>query len=117
MVDTAGFPKDAFYVVQAAWLDPAVQPMVHLFPYWDWNPGQTVDVCACTNAASVELFLDGESLGPPRAGPRQGAHGGPGRWLTAPARCAPSPMTNRARRRGAGRTPQLWRQRRAVRKG
>ena len=87
MVDTAGFPKDAFYVVQAAWLDPAVQPMVHLFPYWDWNvvqaawldpavqpmvhlfpywdwnPGQTVDVCACTNAASVELFLDGESLG------------------------------------------------------
>ena len=43
------------------------------FPYWDWNPGQTVDVWPCTNAASVELFLDGESLGRPRRDPDKGA--------------------------------------------
>lgn len=60
MVDTAGFPKDAFYLCQAAWRE---QPMVHLFPYWDFNPGQTVDLCVCSNAHSVELFLNGESLG------------------------------------------------------
>src|SRR5699024_4394515 len=35
MIDTAGFPKDAYYVCQAAWLDPETRPMVHLFPYWD----------------------------------------------------------------------------------
>lgn len=63
MIDTAGFPKDAFYVCQAAWLDPAEHPMVHLFPYWDFNPGQCIDLCACTNAASVELFVNGESQG------------------------------------------------------
>lgn len=62
-IDTAGFPKDAYYVVQAAWLDPKTHPMVHLFPYWDFNEGQLIDLCACTNAHSVELFVNGESLG------------------------------------------------------
>ena len=37
--------------------------MVHLFPYWDFNEGQLIDLCACTNAHSVELFVNGESLG------------------------------------------------------
>lgn len=63
MIDTAGFPKDAFYTCQAAWLDPVTHPMVHLLPYWDFNPGQIIDLCACTNAHSVELFVNGESLG------------------------------------------------------
>ena len=62
-IDTAGFPKDAYYVVQAAWLDPKTHPMVHLFPYWDFNEGQLIDLCACTNAHSVELFVNGKSLG------------------------------------------------------
>lgn len=62
-IDTAGFPKDAYYVVQAAWLDPKTHPMVHLFPYWDFNEGQLIDLCACTNAHSIELFVNGESLG------------------------------------------------------
>ena len=62
-VDTAGFPKDAYYIWQAAWTDPAENPMIHLFPYWDHNPGQMVDVRVASNAASVELFLNGKSLG------------------------------------------------------
>ena len=37
--------------------------MVHLFPYWDFNEGQLIDLCACTNAHSVELFVNGKSLG------------------------------------------------------
>ena len=63
MIDTAGFAKDAYYVCQAAWLDPKTQPMVHLFPYWDFNENQKIDLCACTNAHSVELWVNGESLG------------------------------------------------------
>lgn len=57
MVDTAGFRKDAFYIMQAGWLDGAKQPMVHLYPYWDFNPGQIIDLRACSNAPQVELFF------------------------------------------------------------
>lgn len=62
-IDTAGFPKDAYYVFQAAWTDYRKTPMVHLFPYWDFNPGQRIDVRACTNAPAVELFVNGISRG------------------------------------------------------
>ena len=62
-VDTAGFPKDAYYIWQAAWIDPKTHPMIHIFPYWDHNPGQQVDVRVASNAAAVELFLNGKSLG------------------------------------------------------
>ena len=57
MVDTAGFRKDAFYIMQAGWLDAAKKPMVHLYPYWDFNPGQIIDLRACSNAPKVELFF------------------------------------------------------------
>ncbi len=62
-VDTAGFPKDSYYIYQSSWTDPHTKPMVHLFPYWDFNVGQQIDVRACTNAPSVELFFNGESMG------------------------------------------------------
>jgi len=62
-IDTAGFPKDAYYVFQAEWTDYRKAPMVHLFPYWDFNPGQVIDVRACTNAPAVELLVNGISLG------------------------------------------------------
>ncbi|MBR3103679.1 MAG: DUF4982 domain-containing protein [Lachnospiraceae bacterium] len=59
-IDTAGFPKDSYYVYKAAWTK---EPFVHVFPYWDFNPGQTVDVRVVSNAPVVELFVNGESLG------------------------------------------------------
>ena len=62
-LDTAGFPKDSYYIFQAEWTDPAKAPMVHLFPYWDFNPGQLIDLRACTNGESVELFVNGVSQG------------------------------------------------------
>lgn len=62
-IDTAGFPKDSFYLFQAAWTDYRTAPMVHLFPYWDFSPGQMIDLRVCSNAPRVELFLNGESLG------------------------------------------------------
>jgi beta-galactosidase len=62
-VDTAGFPKDSYYLFQAGWTDCKTAPMVHLYPYWDFSSGQMVDVRVCSNAPYVELFQDGQSLG------------------------------------------------------
>ncbi|MDE7224893.1 MAG: DUF4982 domain-containing protein, partial [Acetatifactor sp.] len=62
-IDTAGFPKDAYYLFQAEWTSPKEKPMVHLYPYWDWNPGQLIDVRACTNGASVALYVNGRPQG------------------------------------------------------
>lgn len=62
-IDTAGFPKDYYYVFRSAWTDPVKDPMVHIFPYWDFNKGQLIDVRVCSNEDTVELFLNGTSLG------------------------------------------------------
>lgn len=62
-IDTAGFPKDAYYVWQSVWTDHKKAPMVHVFPYWDFNEGQLIDVRVCSNAPFVELFVNGRSLG------------------------------------------------------
>lgn len=62
-VDTAGFPKDAYYVWQSAWTDYRKAPMIHIFPYWDFNEGQSIDVRVCSNAPFVELFCNGKSCG------------------------------------------------------
>ncbi len=62
-IDTAGFPKDSYYLFQAAWTDYKKAPMVHVFPYWDFSPGQLIDIRVCSNAPRIELFLDNESLG------------------------------------------------------
>ncbi|WP_354530265.1 glycoside hydrolase family 2 TIM barrel-domain containing protein [Nakamurella sp. UYEF19] len=61
-VDTAGFPKDMFYLFQSQW---SPTPMVHLLPmnWTDYQPGQPVSVWAYSNADTVELFLNGKSLG------------------------------------------------------
>lgn len=62
-LDTAGFPKDSYYLFQAEWTDYKTAPMVHVFPYWDFNPGQQIDIQVCSNAPQVELFLNGKSMG------------------------------------------------------
>ncbi|MGE5801732.1 MAG: glycoside hydrolase family 2 TIM barrel-domain containing protein [Gemmatimonadota bacterium] len=61
-VDLAGFPKDPFYLYQSVWA-PSERPMLHLFPHWNWAPGDTIDVWAYTNAEQVELYLNGAFQG------------------------------------------------------
>jgi beta-galactosidase len=40
------------------------KPVLHIFPHWNWKTGDTVDVWAYyNNADTVELFLNGKSLG------------------------------------------------------
>ena len=62
-LDTAAFPKDSYYIYQAAWTDYKTNPMVHLFPHWDFSPGQLIDVRVCSNAPQVVLELNGREIG------------------------------------------------------
>ena len=59
IMDIAGFPKDTYWYYKAWW---GTEPVVHLLPHWNWNGG-TIDVWAHSNADSVELLLNGKSLG------------------------------------------------------
>lgn len=62
-IDTATFEKDSYYIYQAGWTDYKTRPMVHLFPYWDFSPGQIVDVRVSSNAPRIELRLNGVTVG------------------------------------------------------
>lgn len=65
LVDFAGIPKDIYYLFQSQWTDKDTAPMVYLMPQdWNaWTEGEEVAVYAYSNCPSVELFLNGESLG------------------------------------------------------
>ena len=61
IIDLAGFPKDVYYMYQSEWTDT---PVLHLFPHWNWLPGQTVDMwCYYNQADEVELYINGKSQG------------------------------------------------------
>lgn len=61
VIDLAGFPKDAYYLYQSEWTD---KPVLHVFPHWNWNAGQIIDIWAFySQADEVELFLNDKSLG------------------------------------------------------
>lgn len=62
-IDTATFKKDPYYIYQAAWTDYKKKPMVHIFPYWDFNEGQLIDVRVCSNAPRIELLCYGNTVG------------------------------------------------------
>ena len=64
IVDTAGFPKDIYDFYQSVWLSPEQKKVLHIVPsYWDFIPGQKIDVLIYSNARDVELFLNGKSIG------------------------------------------------------
>jgi len=62
IIDLAGFPKDRYYLYQSQW---TAKPVIHLLPHWNWKgfEGKEVPVWCFTNAESVELLLNGKSLG------------------------------------------------------
>lgn len=63
-IDTAGFPKDIYYFYQSRW-NYGGPTMVHIVPmdWTSWTAGESVPVYVYSNADSVELFLNGTSLG------------------------------------------------------
>jgi beta-galactosidase len=62
VIDTCGFKKDGYYFYQSQWTE---KPMVHMSPHWNWKgkEGHIVPVTCYTNCDTVELFLNGKSLG------------------------------------------------------
>ncbi len=62
LMDVCGFPKNNFYYYQSWWSDKTV---LHIFPHWNWQgkEGQPIDVWCFSNCDSVELLLNGKSLG------------------------------------------------------
>ena len=61
IIDLAGLPKDSYYMYQSEWTK---KPVLHLFPHWNWLPGQQIDMwCYYNQADEVELFINGKSQG------------------------------------------------------
>lgn len=61
IVDLCGFPKDVYYMYRSEWSD---QPTLHLFPHWNWNEGDKIDLWVYYNDADeIELTVNGRSLG------------------------------------------------------
>ena len=62
-MDLCGFPKTAFYLRQAQWIED--RPVLYLVPHWNWKgkEGLPVKVMAIANADTVALLLNGQSLG------------------------------------------------------
>jgi beta-galactosidase len=62
ILDTCGFAKDTAFYYKTWW---GAEPVLHILPHWNWEgkEGQEIEVWAYCNQESVELFLNGASLG------------------------------------------------------
>jgi len=62
VMDLCGFAKDNYHYYRVWWGNELA---THLFPHWNWEgkEGQEISVWCYANCESVELFLNGTSLG------------------------------------------------------
>lgn len=64
-VDAVRLPKQGFYAHQVmwnGWVDPE-KPATHIIGHWDYAPGTVKEQTVVSNGETVELFLNGRSLG------------------------------------------------------
>lgn len=64
IMDLCGFPKNAFYIHQAQWIDD--KPVLNIAPHWNWPAdtiGKPIQVMVMSNADSVLLKLNGKIIG------------------------------------------------------
>lgn len=59
-VDGVRLPKEAYYVTRAMFRD---DPQVHIIGHWSYPAGTKKNVYVASNAETVELLLNGKSLG------------------------------------------------------
>jgi len=61
-MDVCGFPKNNYYYYKSWW---TADDVLHIYPHWNWKgrEGDTINVWCNSNCESVELFLNGKSLG------------------------------------------------------
>jgi beta-galactosidase len=71
--DLGGLPKDRVYLYKSQWSD---KPVLHLLPHWTWpgHEGKPIPVHCYTGFNTVELFVNGRSMG-------KRSHNGRGRTL------------------------------------
>ncbi len=97
-VDAMRLPKAGFYAHQVmwdGWVD-VERPRSHIIGHWNYAPGVVKDVMVVSSADSVELLLNGKSLG--RGVKSDGflVHL-QGRWPGRRGPCGPSAATRRGR--------------------
>ncbi len=57
--DLAGLRKNRYYAFAAEWSD---KPVLHLFPHWNWEENDLVDVFCYSNLEEVRFWLNGREL-------------------------------------------------------
>jgi hypothetical protein len=64
-VDAVRLPKQGFHAHKVMWSDwvDSVTPATHIVGHWNYAPGTRKPVNVVSNGETVELFLDGRSLG------------------------------------------------------
>jgi len=63
IMDLCGFPKTAFYLHQAQWVDN--RSILQLVPHWNWpadSIGKNIKVMAIGNAEKVKLYLNDQLI-------------------------------------------------------
>ena len=63
IMDLCGFPKMAYYLHQAQWVED--KPILNLVPHWNWSKdsiGKPIKVMALSNADEVVLKLNGKII-------------------------------------------------------
>jgi len=63
IMDLCGFPKTAYYIHQAQWIQS--RPILYLIPHWNWagSEGKPIKVMVMSNAEKVDLLLNGKPAG------------------------------------------------------
>ncbi|MBC8054263.1 MAG: glycoside hydrolase family 2 protein [Sphingobacteriaceae bacterium] len=68
IMDLCGFPKTAFYIHKAQWLEGV--NTLYIAPHWNWPAdtiGKPIKVFVVSNADSVKLMLNGQLIGGQKA--------------------------------------------------
>ena len=70
IMDLCGFPKMAYYLHQAQWVEN--KPVLQLVPHWNWpsdSIGKPIKVMALSNADRVKLLLNGKEISEQKVDP------------------------------------------------
>ncbi len=62
-MDVCGFPKTAFYIHQAQWIQH--KPIINMVPHWNWpadSVGKPIKVMVMSNTDSVQVVLNGKTV-------------------------------------------------------
>lgn len=68
IMDICGFPKTAYYIHRALWVEN--ENVIYIAPHWNWpvdTIGKPIKVMVISNAETLKLFLNGKLIGEQKA--------------------------------------------------